>query len=131
MNGNTTNHAIRRATVKQTLPNGINSQLICSTGIRQEDGVYTVNLNYEINDISAEIFYFPFEIALKHGMKKHFNFHFLKGPCEGDSGGPLFIDYGSGKRKRQTLEGITSGGLSCGQNFPSWYTRVSILTINL
>ena len=64
-------------------------------------------------------------------MKKHFNFHFLKGPCEGDSGGPLFIDYGSGKRKRQTLEGITSGGLSCGQNFPSWYTRVSILTINL
>ena len=128
LNGNTTNHAIRRATVKQTLPNGINSQLICSTGIRQEDGVYTVNLNYEINDISAEIFYL---IALKHGMKKHFNFHFLKGPCEGDSGGPLFIDYGSGKRKRQTLEGITSGGLSCGQNFPSWYTRVSILTINL
>ena len=64
-------------------------------------------------------------------MRKHFNFYFLKGPCEGDSGGPLFIDYGSGKRKRQTLEGITSGGLSCGQNFPSWYTRVSILTISL
>ena len=127
MNGNTTNHAIRRATVKQTLPNGINSQLICSTGIRQEDGVYTVNMNYKINNISAKLF---FEIALKHDMRKHINFHFSKGPCEGDSGGPLFIDYGSGKRKRQTLEGITSGGLSCGQNFPSWYTRVCVLTFN-
>ena len=50
--------------------------------------------------------------------------YYLKGPCEGDSGGPLFINYGSEGRKRQTLEGITSGGLSCGQNFPSWYTRV-------
>ena len=127
LNGNTTNHAIRRATVKQTLPNGINSQLICSTGIRQEDGVYTVNLNYEINDISAEIFYLN---RIKTWHEEHFNFHFLKGPCEGDSGGPLFIDYGSGKRKRQTLEGITSGGLSCGQNFPSWYTRVCVLTFN-
>ena len=57
LNGNTTNHAIRRATVKQTLPNGINSQLICSTGIRQEDGVYTVNMNYKINNISAKLFY--------------------------------------------------------------------------
>ena len=64
-------------------------------------------------------------------MRENINVHFLKGPCEGDSGGPLFIDYGSGKRKRQTLEGITSGGLSCGQNFPSWYTRVSILTIDI
>ena len=53
----------------------------------------------------------------------------LKGPCEGDSGGPLFINYGSEGRKRQTLEGITSGGLTCGQNFPSWYTRVCILSV--
>ena len=58
LNGNTTNHAIRRATVKQTLPNGINSQLICSTGIRQEDGVYTVNMSYKIKDISVQLFYF-------------------------------------------------------------------------
>ena len=57
LNGNTTNHAIRRATVKQTLPNGINSQLICSTGIRQEDGVYTVNMSYKIKDISAKLLY--------------------------------------------------------------------------
>ena len=57
LNGNTTNHAIRRATVKQTLPNGINSQLICSTGIRQENGVYTVNMSYKIKYIFAKIFY--------------------------------------------------------------------------
>ena len=55
---------------------------------------------------------------------------YLKGPCEGDSGGPLFINYGSEGRKRQTLEGITSGGLSCGQNFPSWYTRVCLVNLN-
>ena len=76
LNGNTTNHAIRRATVKQTLPNGINSQLICSTGIRQEDGVYTVNMSYKIKELSAKLFYF-FKIALKHGMRKHINFHFM------------------------------------------------------
>ena len=55
---------------------------------------------------------------------------YLKGPCEGDSGGPLFINYGSEGRKRQTLEGITSGGLSCGQNFPSWYTRVCLVNLD-
>ena len=57
LNGNTTNHAIRRATVKQTLPNGINSQLICSTGIRQENGVYTVNMTYKMKYIFAKILF--------------------------------------------------------------------------
>ena len=43
LNGNITNNAIRRAKVRQTLPNGINAQLICSTGIENETtGVYTV-----------------------------------------------------------------------------------------
>ena len=56
LNGNTTNHAIRRATVKQTLPNGINSQLICSTGIRNATtGVYTVTMKYEIKDILTQL----------------------------------------------------------------------------
>ena len=43
LTGNITRNAIRRAKVKQTLPNGINAQLICSTGIKNETtGVYTV-----------------------------------------------------------------------------------------
>ena len=54
---------------------------------------------------------------------------FKQGPCVGDSGGPLFINYDSEGRQRQTLEGIISGGLSCGKNFPSWYTKVSLLLI--
>ena len=40
---NTTNHAIRKAQVQQTLQNGINGQLICSMGIFNETTkVYTV-----------------------------------------------------------------------------------------
>ena len=43
LNGNTTDNAIKKAKVRQTLPNGINAQLICSTGIKNETtGIYTV-----------------------------------------------------------------------------------------
>ena len=52
--------------------------------------------------------------------------HVLQGPCEGDSGGPLFVDHQVQGQKRQTVEGIVSGGLSCGKNIPAWYTRVGI-----
>jgi len=50
------------------------------------------------------------------------------GPCRGDSGGPLYVNYGVeevGEGRRQTVEGIVSGGLACGLNIPSWFTRVS------
>ena len=49
----------------------------------------------------------------------------FQGPCEGDSGGPLFVNLGDEpNRKKQTLEGIVSGGFGCGKNTPAWYTRV-------
>ena len=35
------------------------------------------------------------------------------------------MNYEKGNRKQQTLEGIICGGLGCGKNIPSWYTRVS------
>jgi len=48
------------------------------------------------------------------------------GPCEGDSGGPLFqqeiTDEGFTK---SSLIGIVAGGLGCGINIPTWYTRIS------
>ena len=51
---------------------------------------------------------------------------FYQGPCEGDSGGPLYVNFGTTpERKLQTLEGIVSGGIACGKSTPSWYTRVS------
>ena len=51
----------------------------------------------------------------------------MQGPCKGDSGGPLYVNHGTSSARRiQTLEGIISGGLACGKNTPSWYTRVSI-----
>ncbi len=45
----------------------------------------------------------------------------FQSPCQGDSGGPLIVSHEDG---RKTLEGIFSGGISCGKNTPSWYTRV-------
>ena len=43
----------------------------------------------------------------------------------GDSGGPLYVDYGTEDRPKKTLEGIVAGGVACGKNIPSWYTKVS------
>ena len=46
------------------------------------------------------------------------------GSCKGDSGGPLktqFVD-----SKRDTLIGIVSGGVGCGNGIPGWYTKVHI-----
>ena len=49
----------------------------------------------------------------------------FQGPCKGDSGGPLYVDHGGDDgRQRRTVEGIVFGGLTCGGNVPSWYTRV-------
>ena len=51
---------------------------------------------------------------------------FLKGPCEGDSGGPLFEQEITEEGFTQSsLIGIVAGGLGCGINIPTWYTRVS------
>ena len=53
------------------------------------------------------------------------NFFHDQGPCQCDSGGPLYINYGGESDRRiQTLEGIVSGGIGCGKNTPAWYTRV-------
>ena len=53
----------------------------------------------------------------------------LQGLCEGDSGGPLYIDtvYDDDEFRGQTLAGIHSGGGGgCGhENFPNWWTRVA------
>jgi len=99
LHGNTTDDLLLQSRLASALKNGVNNQLICTEGIYNKTlDIYT-------------------------------------GPCEGDSGGPLYINHGdtegedggsSGQqRRRQTLEGIVSGGLGCGQNIPSWYTRVS------
>ena len=50
-----------------------------------------------------------------------------KGPCEGDSGGPLFLQEETGYGPRSTLIGIVAGGLGCGKSIPTWYTNVSII----
>ena len=49
-----------------------------------------------------------------------------QGPCEGDSGGPLILqeDTADGYQK-SSLVGIVAGGLGCGLNIPTWYSRVS------
>ena len=107
------------ARLSSSLQNGLNDQILCTQGDHDE-----------ANDVWS-------------------------GPCRGDSGGPLYVNYGTaeiGEDRRQvlikrslfstymqsrtnifikqfishqTLEGIISGGLACGKNFPSWYTRVS------
>merc|ERR1712233_186343 len=43
-------------------------------------------------------------------------------PCKGDSGGPLNI---KDDKDRTTLIGIISGGIGCGEGYPSWYTKVA------
>ena len=54
-------------------------------------------------------------------------FIILKGPCEGDSGGPLFLQEKTGFGPRSTLIGIVVGGLGCGKSIPTWYTNVNII----
>ncbi|XP_059096340.1 uncharacterized protein LOC131890908 [Tigriopus californicus] len=50
-------------------------------------------------------------------------------PCHGDSGGPLYTRQEAiGENRGQTLVGLVSGGLSCGERTPSWFTRVSKYT---
>merc|ERR1712227_535409 len=44
------------------------------------------------------------------------------GPCKGDSGGPLTVP---SDENRDTLIGIISGGIGCGEGYPSWYTKVA------
>ena len=53
------------------------------------------------------------------------------GSCKGDSGGPLFVNItDTNSVNRQTLTGIVSGGVGCGNNVPGWYTKVNpILSI--
>ncbi|TRY78634.1 hypothetical protein TCAL_14431 [Tigriopus californicus] len=54
---------------------------------------------------------------------------FLDSPCHGDSGGPLYTRQEAiGENRGQTLVGLVSGGLSCGERTPSWFTRVSKYT---
>jgi len=51
------------------------------------------------------------------------------GPCEGDDGGPLYINEKiiNGEKTGQTLLAINSGsGGKCGRtNFPAWWTKIS------
>eukprot|EP00092_Neocalanus_flemingeri_P070336 GFUD01086316.1.p1 GENE.GFUD01086316.1~~GFUD01086316.1.p1 ORF type:complete len:596 (-),score=125.76 GFUD01086316.1:106-1893(-) len=47
------------------------------------------------------------------------------GPCKGDAGGPLII---LDENQRSTLVGIVSGGIGCGLQYPSWYTKVDLYT---
>ena len=50
-----------------------------------------------------------------------------KGPCEGDSGGPLFLQEKTDFGPRSTLIGIVAGGLGCGKSIPTWYANVSMI----
>ena len=45
----------------------------------------------------------------------------FSGSCKGDSGGPLKTSF----NERDTLIGIVSGGVGCGEGIPNWYTKVS------
>ena len=55
----------------------------------------------------------------------------FQGPCDGDDGGPLFINSRvdtNGDIVDRTLVAINSGSLGkCGKdNFPAWWTRVRL-----
>lgn len=45
----------------------------------------------------------------------------FSGPCEGDSGGPVYVEING----KQTLVGIVSGGIGCGVDIPTWHTKIS------
>ena len=68
-------------------------------------------------------------------------FSMFQGPCEGDSGGPLYIENYTpgGDITGRTVVGIVSSGLDCGNvkssglkkdqekpNYPQWFQRVNI-----
>jgi secreted trypsin-like serine protease len=55
----------------------------------------------------------------------------FQGPCNGDSGGPLYINgqtADNGDVVGRTIAGVVSGGLGCGseeyENYPQWFARV-------
>ena len=45
--------------------------------------------------------------------------------CSGDSGGPLIVRAGNGRRSRSYLVGVVSGGPACAQGWAGYYARVS------
>jgi secreted trypsin-like serine protease len=45
--------------------------------------------------------------------------------CSGDSGGPLIVRAGNGRRSRSYLVGVVSGGPACAQGWTGYYARVS------
>ena len=59
-------------------------------------------------------------------------FFSIQGPCEGDSGGPLYQigwEFEDGSVTGRTLLGILRGGVGCGnpklKDIPKWWMRVS------
>ena len=62
----------------------------------------------------------------------------FQGPCNGDSGGPLYINgqtADNGDVVGRTIAGVVSGGIGCGsksfENYPQWFARVSLFTNSL
>ena len=59
----------------------------------------------------------------------------MQGPCEGDNGGPLYIENvtETGDITDRTVVGLVSAGIGCGANpdkkpnFPKLFARVGIL----
>eukprot|EP00092_Neocalanus_flemingeri_P005646 GFUD01006080.1.p1 GENE.GFUD01006080.1~~GFUD01006080.1.p1 ORF type:complete len:354 (+),score=96.54 GFUD01006080.1:149-1210(+) len=45
--------------------------------------------------------------------------------CNGDSGGPLIVQTGAGRRSRSYLVGVVSGGPECAKGFAGYYARMS------
>ena len=73
------------------------------------------------------------KIVVKYQVKS-FSLHFFsnQGPCEGDSGGPLYKigwEFEDGSVTGRTLLGILRGGVGCGnpklKDIPKWWMRVS------
>ena len=57
----------------------------------------------------------------------------FQGPCNGDSGGPLYTNGQKGDNGDivgRTIAGVVSGGIGCGgksfENYPQWFARVSL-----
>ena len=58
-------------------------------------------------------------IAYHQGIYQE-NGGYFSGACRGDDGGPLTVVANG----QNTLVGIVSGGLGCGNGIPNWYTRL-------
>ena len=115
LSNNVTNNRLFRKSIKDNFKNGITPNILCTKGIKNETiGYFTVRillLNWFICKIH-------FIIKLKY---------FQQG-CEGDSGGPLFINrkIEGNKITNEKLAGLFGGGLNCGkENIPTWSTRIS------